>query len=90
MTLIHDYHGNPNTTYYDSKLLPAGWLPGYPTWYVHTAEDSYQGRINITKATILSDNTVFAQLAADLGMQNVTPRRTRWASPRRWTATRPR
>ena len=72
MTLIHDDDGNPNTTYYDSKLLPAGWLPGYPTYYVHTAEDSYQGRINITKATILSDNTVFAQLAQDLGMQNVS------------------
>ena len=67
MTLIHDYDGDPNQTYYTSKLLPAGWLPGYPTYLVHTAEDSYQGRINITKATILSDNTVFAQLAADLG-----------------------
>jgi penicillin-binding protein 1A len=72
MTLIHDDDGNPDTTYYDSELLPAGWLPGYPTYYVHTAEDSYQGRINITKATILSDNTVFAQLAQDLGMQNVS------------------
>ncbi len=72
MTLIHDDDGNPDATYYDSKLLPAGWLPGYPTYYVHTAEDSYQGRINITKATILSDNTVFAQLAQDLGMENVS------------------
>jgi penicillin-binding protein 1A len=67
MTLIHDYHGNPNSTYYVSKPLAAGWLKSEPTWEVHTAEDSYQGTINITKATILSDNTVYVQLAADLG-----------------------
>ncbi len=67
MTLIHDDHGNPNSTYYVSKPLPAGWLSSDPTWEVHTAEDTYQGDINITKATILSDNTVYVQLAADLG-----------------------
>jgi penicillin-binding protein 1A len=67
MTLIHDDHGDPNSTYYTSKPLVAGWLSSDPTWSVHTAEDSYQGTINITKATILSDNTVFVQLAADLG-----------------------
>jgi penicillin-binding protein 1A len=67
MTLIHDYHGDPNSTYYTSKFLPAGWLPEDPTWSVHTAEETYQGTIDITKATIVSDNTVFAQLAADLG-----------------------
>jgi penicillin-binding protein 1A len=67
MTLIHDYDGDPNQTYYTSKLLPAGWLPVDPTWSVHTAELTYQGTINITKATIVSDNTVFAQLAADIG-----------------------
>jgi penicillin-binding protein 1A len=67
MTLIHDDQGNPNSTYYVSKLLPAGWLSEDPTWSVHTAEDSYQGTINITKATILSDNTVYVQLASDLG-----------------------
>jgi penicillin-binding protein 1A len=67
MTLIHDYDGDPNSTYYTSKLLQPGWLPEAPTWSVHTAELSYLGTINITKATIASDNTVFAQLAADLG-----------------------
>src|SRR5262249_6915628 len=36
-----------------------------------TAEHSYQGVIDITKATILSDNTVFAQLAADLGFKRL-------------------
>ena len=71
MTLIHDYNGDPNTTYYDSRELLPGWLPGYPTYHVQTAEHSYQGRINITKATILSDNTVFAQLDADVGPKKV-------------------
>ncbi|MBV9714329.1 MAG: penicillin-binding protein [Solirubrobacterales bacterium] len=68
MTLIHDYHGDPGQTNYVSQYLPAGWLPSEPAWSVHTAEESYQGTINITKATIVSDNTVFAQLAVDLGM----------------------
>jgi penicillin-binding protein 1A len=72
MTLIHDDDGDPNTTYYNSHFLAPGWLPGYPTYSVRTAEDSYQGDINITKATILSDNTVYAQLAQDLGMTNVS------------------
>ncbi len=67
LTLIHDYHGDPNSTYYTSQFLPAGWLSEDPTWSVHTAEESYQGTINITHATTVSDNTVFAQLAADLG-----------------------
>jgi penicillin-binding protein 1A len=71
MTLIHDFHGDPNDTYYNSHELTAGWLPGYPTYEVHTAEDSYQGNISVTKATILSDNTVFAQLDADLGPDKV-------------------
>jgi penicillin-binding protein 1A len=66
MTLIHDFHGDPNQTFYNSHFLAAGWLPGYPDYTVHTAEDSYQGDINVTKATVLSDNTVFAQLDADL------------------------
>ena len=67
MTLIHDYDGDPNQTYYDSHFLAAGWLPQDPTWSVHTAEETYQGVISVTKATTISDNTVYAQLAADLG-----------------------
>jgi penicillin-binding protein 1A len=71
MTMIHDYDGDPNQTYYVSKYLPKGWLPGYPDYSVQTAELSYQGTINITKATALSDNTVYAQLGVDVGMENV-------------------
>jgi penicillin-binding protein 1A len=71
MTLIHDYDGDPNKTYYTSKFLPAGWLPQDPTWSVHTAELTYQGTINVAHATTVSDNTVFAQLAADLGWKKL-------------------
>ncbi len=71
MTLIHDYDGDPNQTYYNSHFLQAGWLPQDPTWSVHTAEETYQGDINVTKATVVSDNTVFAQLAADLGWKKL-------------------
>jgi penicillin-binding protein 1A len=71
MTLIHDQDGNPNDTYYNSHYLAPGWLPGYPTYSVHTAEDSYQGDISVTRATALSDNTVYAQLGVDLGINNV-------------------
>jgi penicillin-binding protein 1A len=71
MELIHDYQGNPDTTYYTSKPLPAGWLPSDPSWSVHTDDNEYNGTLNITNATWLSDNTVFAQLSADMG--NTTP-----------------
>jgi penicillin-binding protein 1A len=67
MELIHDFNGNPNDTYYTSKPLSAGWLLADPTWSVHTDDYAYNGVINITTATYLSDNTVFAQLSADMG-----------------------
>jgi penicillin-binding protein 1A len=68
MTLIHDYHASPDDTYYTSKPLAAGWLPSNPDWSVHTDDNTYNGTINITHATIISDNTVYAQLVVDLGM----------------------
>jgi penicillin-binding protein 1A len=67
MTLIHDYDGDPSKTEYTSQFLPAGWDPQEPAWSVHTAEQSYQGTIDVTHATVTSDNTVFAQLVVDLG-----------------------
>jgi penicillin-binding protein 1A len=72
MTLIHDFHGDPNQTYYTSRELFPGWLPGYPSYHVQTSEHSYLGTISITKATTLSDNTVFAQLAQDVTLPKVT------------------
>ena len=78
MTLIHDYDGNPNDTYYTSKALPAGWTVAgsrrgrsTPTTTPTTATSP------ITKATYLSDNTVFAQLVVDLGVDKMNHDRPR-------------
>ncbi len=71
MTLIKDQDGDPNDTYYNSAALPAGWLPGYPTYAVQNAEAGDLGDISVTRATALSVNAVYAQLGVDLGMNNV-------------------
>jgi len=71
MTLIHDYDGDPDDTYYDSSPLAAGWLPAYPTYSVHNAEAGGMGVINVTRATTESVNAVYAQLGVDVGMDKV-------------------
>jgi penicillin-binding protein 1A len=64
---------DPNTTYYLSHTLAPGWLPAYPTYEVKTFENtSLDKSINLVQATLTSDNTVYAQLAADLGEETVT------------------
>ena len=63
---------DPYTTFYDSKALGAGWLSGYPEYPVKTFDGTYAGPINLVEATLKSDNTVYAQLAADLGEQSIT------------------
>ncbi len=64
---------DPNSTYYLSHTLAPGWLPSYPTYEVKTFEDtSLDKSINLVQATVTSDNTVYAQLAADLGEETVT------------------
>ncbi|HYB23253.1 MAG TPA: transglycosylase domain-containing protein, partial [Solirubrobacteraceae bacterium] len=63
---------DPDSTYYESKELQAGWLPGYPEYTVKTFEGTYAGAINLVQATLKSDNTVYAQLAADLGEETIT------------------
>ncbi len=66
-------HGiDPFTTYYLSHTLPSNWLPGY-VYPVTTFEGtSLNKEENLVTATVTSDNTIFAQLAADLGEQTVT------------------
>ncbi|MBO0768985.1 MAG: penicillin-binding protein, partial [Solirubrobacterales bacterium] len=71
MAMMQDYDGDPNLTYYNSHELLPGWLPSDPSWKVQTSEHSYEGNINVTKAMVLSDNTVFAQLGVDVGMKKV-------------------
>jgi penicillin-binding protein 1A len=63
---------DPNSTVYVSKTLPAGWLPNYPTYTVKTFGGEQSGPINLVQATLKSDNTVYAQLAADLGEETIT------------------
>ncbi len=64
---------DPNSTYYFSHTLAPGWLQGYPSYEVKTFEGtSLDKSISLVDATLASDNTVYAQLAADLGEQTIT------------------
>jgi penicillin-binding protein 1A len=64
---------DPFTTLYLSHTLEAGWLPGYPTYTVMIdGGGSLDAPLDIEEALVASDNTVFAQLAADLGESSVT------------------
>jgi len=62
---------DPNSTTYASRPLQAGWLPAAPDYAVHTYGNTYAGRINLVKATLKSDNSVYAQLDADVGPEAV-------------------
>jgi penicillin-binding protein 1A len=61
---------NPDQVSYESKPL-ALKLDGGQTWKVKTYGGDYAGRINLTRATLRSDNTVYAQLDIDLGPKEV-------------------
>ncbi len=61
---------NPYSTYYESKHLELD-LPEYGHWSVSTSDNGYAGTVSIAQATVLSDNTVFAQLDLDLGPEAV-------------------
>ena len=64
---------DPNSTNYLSHTLEPGWLTGYPSYEVKTFEGtSLNQEENLVSATLKSDNTVYAQLAADLGEPTVT------------------
>jgi penicillin-binding protein 1A len=62
---------DPNTTYYVSRHLTPGWLPQAPTWEVQTDSHSYAGSISLAHALPISDNTVYAQLGADISPEKV-------------------
>ena len=64
---------DPNSTYYLSHTLEPGWLPSYPTYEVKTFEGtSLDQEMSLVTATLHSDNTIYAQLAADLGESTIT------------------
>jgi penicillin-binding protein 1A len=62
---------NPGSTSYVSKPLSPGWLPTAPDYEVQTFGHTYGGSMNLVTATLKSDNTVYAQLDADLGPKSV-------------------
>lgn len=61
---------NPATTFYDSKPLDIV-DPVYGPWKVATFGNSYAGNTNVSAATLSSDNSVYAQLALDVGPDKV-------------------
>ncbi|MGH3053146.1 MAG: transglycosylase domain-containing protein [Gaiellaceae bacterium] len=62
---------NPDSTTYMSA--PFHWQPDplSEPWDVSTYSHSYLGAVNITQATLASDNTVYARLTLDVGPENV-------------------
>jgi penicillin-binding protein 1A len=61
---------NPDTTSYVSKPLSLD-LPEWGHWEVSTYSHSYAGATTIARATLSSDNSVYAQLALDVGPREV-------------------
>ena len=57
---------DPDSTSYTSKPLNID-DPEYGHWEVKTFGNTYSGTISLTRATLASDNSVFAQLILDLG-----------------------
>jgi penicillin-binding protein 1A len=69
---------DPDSTYYDSapytcvssKWCAGDYAEGKP-WTVDTYDHTYIGWTSITRATLRSDNTVYAQLTLDVGPDHV-------------------
>ena len=61
---------DPDSTTYTSKPLNID-DPAYGKWEVKTFGNSYSGTVSLTRATLSSDNTVYAQLILDIGPKAV-------------------
>ena len=61
---------DPDSTSYTSKPLNIN-DPAFGHWEVKTFGNSYSGTVSLTRATLASDNTVYAQLILDLGPEKV-------------------
>jgi penicillin-binding protein 1A len=61
---------DPDATSYTSKPLNID-DPEFGHWEVKTFGNSYIGTVSLTRATLASDNTVYAQLILDLGPKKV-------------------
>src|SRR5215216_7058365 len=62
---------DPDSTTYTSRPFVYQPDPTLEAWEVSTYDHSYLGSVSISRATLASDNTVFAQLTLDLGPENV-------------------
>jgi len=63
---------DPDSTYYTSAPFTCSIGPWcQPPWTVHTYDNTYSGSESLTRATLQSDNTVYAQLTLDVGPQYV-------------------
>jgi penicillin-binding protein 1A len=70
LTAAIDQGMDPYSTYYTSAPFVYQPDPSSPPWSVHTYSNSYAGTISVATATLESDNTVFAQLILDTGVQD--------------------
>jgi penicillin-binding protein 1A len=61
---------DPDSTSYVSKPLAIN-DPTYGEWNVKTFGNTYAGSTSLTRATLSSDNSVYAQLILDVGPDNV-------------------
>src|SRR3954471_164150 len=61
---------DPDRTIYVSKPVHLQ-IPGYGTWSPQTYSNTYSGAESLTRATLHSDNSVFAQLDIDVGPDKV-------------------
>jgi penicillin-binding protein 1A len=65
---------DPDTTYYTSAPFTCStgaWCTAQTPWSVHTYGNTYSGPESLTRATLQSDNTVYAQLTLDVGPRYV-------------------
>jgi penicillin-binding protein 1A len=65
LAAIAGHQANPKKTFYVSK--PLDMQTGFGRVHVQTYDHTYAGRINLVKATLLSDNSVYQQLDLDVG-----------------------
>jgi penicillin-binding protein 1A len=61
---------DPDSTSYVSRPLNLN-VPRYGPWQVKTYDGSYRGSMSLHRATLASDNTVYAQLILDIGPKKV-------------------
>jgi len=62
---------NPWETYYESMPVTLTY-PGAPKpWNVKTYGNNYYGTSTVARATLRSDNTVYAQMALDVGAEQI-------------------